>query len=173
MELRHSSWSDHVGDTLELLNEFGAAWTQIDEPKFRSSIRQNQLPNVRTFYYLRLHGRNAAEWWTHSASEDRYNYLYSEEELQPIAETATAARALVKKAYLYMNNHFAAKSVANAVVVKHLTGEPVKGEYPQAMIDRYEFLAPLVKATASWTAPPAREIADVHAPLHDERPRRR
>ncbi len=173
VELRHSSWSDHVGDTLELLNEFGAAWTQIDEPKFRSSIRQNQLPNVRTFYYLRLHGRNAAEWWTHSASEDRYNYLYSEEELQPIAETATAARALVKKAYLYMNNHFAAKSVANAVVVKHLTGEPVKGEWPQAMIDRYEFLAPLVKATASWTAPPARETADVHAPLLDERPRRR
>ena len=84
MELRHSSWSDHVGETLELLNAFGAAWTQIDEPKFRFSIRQNWLPNVTTFYYMRLHGRNAAEWWTHGASEDRYNYLYSDEELRAV-----------------------------------------------------------------------------------------
>ena len=150
VELRHSSWSDRVADTVELLNGFGAAWTQIDEPKFRSSIRQNQLPNVRTFYYMRLHGRNAAQWWKHDETEDRYNYLYSAEELQPIAETATAARAIVKKAYLYMNNHFAAKSVANAVMIKHLVGEPVEGEYPQALVDRYDVLAPMVKTTETW-----------------------
>jgi uncharacterized protein YecE (DUF72 family) len=172
VELRHSSWSDRVGDTLELLNGLGAAWTQIDEPKFRSSIRQNQLPNVRTFYYMRLHGRNAAQWWTHGATEDRYNYLYSTEELQPIAETATAARAIVKKAYLYMNNHFAAKSIANAVAVKHLTGEPVEGEYPQQLVDRYDFLAPLVKATSSWADVQRENPAGVAAPL-STRPRRR
>jgi len=162
VELRHASWSDRVGETVDLLNAHGAAWTQIDEPKFRSSIRQNQLPNVRTFYYMRLHGRNAAQWWTHGATEDRYDYLYSTEELQPIAETATAARAIVKKAYLYMNNHFAAKSVANAVAVKHLTGEPIDGEYPQDMVDRYAFLAPLVKTTASWS--------DVRQERHEEVP---
>ena len=59
-------------------------WAQIDEPKFRFSIRQNLLPNVRTFYYLRLHGRNAAQWWSHDKSEDRYNYLYSAEELAAV-----------------------------------------------------------------------------------------
>jgi uncharacterized protein YecE (DUF72 family) len=161
VELRHSSWSDQVSDTVELLNRFGAAWTQIDEPKFRSSIRQNQLPNVRTFYYMRLHGRNAAQWWKHGATEDRYNYLYSTEELQPLAETATAARALVKKAYLYMNNHFAAKSVANAVIVKHLTGEPIEGEYPQALVDRYGMLAPIVQTTDSWTSAGGEKAAAV------------
>ena len=77
VELRHRSWSDAVGDTLALLNAFGAAWVQIDEPKFRFSIRQNYLPNVDGFYYMRLHGRNATQWWTHEKSEDRYNYLYS------------------------------------------------------------------------------------------------
>jgi uncharacterized protein YecE (DUF72 family) len=171
VELRHSSWSDHVADTVELLNGFGAAWTQIDEPKFRSSIRQNQLPNVRTFYYMRLHGRNAAQWWKHDATEDRYNYIYSIDELEPIAETATAARAIVKKAYLYMNNHFAAKSVANAVVVKHLAGEPVAGEYPQALVDRYDVLAPIVKTTASWVSVPREHPTAVPASLLDE-PRR-
>ncbi len=153
-----------MADTVELLNGFGAAWTQIDEPKFRSSIRQNQLPNVRTFYYMRLHGRNAAQWWKHGATEDRYNYLYSPEELQPLAETATAARAIVKKAYLYMNNHFAAKSVANAVIVKHLTGDTIDGEYPQALVDRYDVLAPLVQTTMSWASGRRDEPAGVSAP---------
>jgi len=50
LELRHRSWSDAFGETLELLNTFGAAWVQIDEPKFRFSIRQNYLPNVSGFY---------------------------------------------------------------------------------------------------------------------------
>jgi len=172
VELRHASWSDRAGETIELLNEFGAAWTQIDEPKFRTSIRQNQLPNVRTFYYMRLHGRNAAQWWKHDASEDRYNYLYSTEELEPIAETATAARAIVKKAYLYMNNHFAAKSVANAVQVKHLTGETLEGEYPQTLVEQYEELAPLVQTTGSWAGALREEDADVAAPLREKTPRR-
>ena len=46
VELRHRSWSDRLGDTLALLNDFEAAWIQIDEPKFRFSIRQN-LPAER------------------------------------------------------------------------------------------------------------------------------
>ncbi len=70
------------------LNGFGAAWVQIDEPKFRFSIRQNYLPNVPGFYYMRLHGRNAAKWWTHEKAEDRYNYLYSADELAEFTETA-------------------------------------------------------------------------------------
>ena len=87
VELRHKSWSDAIGETLSLLNAFGAAWVQIDEPKFRFSIRQNYLPNVTSFYYMRLHGRNAAQWWRHDKSEDRYNYLYSAGELQEFSET--------------------------------------------------------------------------------------
>src|SRR3954471_23384962 len=145
VELRHASWSDRAGETIELLNEFGAAWTQIDEPKFRTSIRQNQLPNVRTFYYMRLHGRNAAQWWKHDASEDRYNYLYSADELKPLAEAAREAAREVKKAYLYANNHFSAKSVANAAILKHDLGQSLPGEYPQEFVDRYPDLKGIVK----------------------------
>ena len=94
VELRHRTWSDDPGETLQVLNAFGAAWAQIDEPKFRLSIRQSLLPNVKTFYYLRLHGRNAAQWWSHKNSEDRYNYLYTSEELEPFAEAAKEALRL-------------------------------------------------------------------------------
>jgi uncharacterized protein YecE (DUF72 family) len=144
VELRHRSWSDRVGETLELLNAFQAAWVQIDEPKFRFSIRQNYLPNVQGFYYMRLHGRNAANWWRHGKSEDRYDYLYSNEELREFTETARAARQLVKKAYLYTNNHFSAKSVANAVMIKKQLEEPVQGDYPAEFLERFPEVADIL-----------------------------
>ncbi|HUR34513.1 MAG TPA: DUF72 domain-containing protein [Vicinamibacterales bacterium] len=144
IELRHSSWSDAFGETLALLNDANAAWVQIDEPKFRLSIRQNRMPNVKGFYYMRLHGRNAKAWWNHEKSEDRYNYLYSGDELKEFSETADAARRLVKKAYLYANNHFSAKSVANAAMIKHQLGEPLEGEYPPEFVAQYPELAGVV-----------------------------
>src|SRR6185436_8471503 len=136
--------SDPMAETLELLNSFGAAWTQIDEPKFRLSIRQNYLPNVRGFYYLRLHGRNAAQWWRHDKSEDRYNYLYSGDELKEFSDTIGAAREIVRKVYLYTNNHFSAQSIANATMIKQQLGEPIVGEYPEAFVERYPQLAGVV-----------------------------
>jgi uncharacterized protein YecE (DUF72 family) len=137
VELRHSSWSDAVGDTLSLLNPFGSAWVQIDEPKFRFSIKQNFMPNVSGIYYMRLHGRNAGQWWSHEKAEDRYNYLYTAPEIVEFAETVDAARRLVKKLYLYTNNHFSAKSVANAAMIKKQLGEPLGGEYSAGFLSRY------------------------------------
>jgi uncharacterized protein YecE (DUF72 family) len=93
---------------------------------------------------MRLHGRNFAQWWRHDKSEDRYNYLYSAAELKEFAETAGAAKELVKKTYLYTNNHFAAKSVVNAVMLKAQLGEPIEGEYPQELVDAYPEIKDLV-----------------------------
>jgi uncharacterized protein YecE (DUF72 family) len=151
VELRHKSWSDNADDIQQLLRSFAAAWTQIDEPKFRLSIRQTLRPNIKDFYYLRLHGRNAAQWWKHEKSEDRYNYLYSEAELKPIAEAVDKARALVKKQYVYLNNHFAAQSIADAAVLRHMLDEPVDTPMPPELVARYPMLEGKVP-----TSPPSR-----------------
>src|SRR5258708_28085323 len=132
VELRHRSFSDDPAETLQLLGAYGAALVQIDEPKFRFSIRQDRLANVKAFYYMRLHGRNAAQWWSHEKSEDRYNYLYSASELEPIVEAAEAASRHVRKTYLYSNNHFSAKSVANAATIKHKLAQTLHAAYPQS-----------------------------------------
>ncbi len=153
VELRHRAWSDRIGDTLALLNSFGAAWVQIDEPKFSSSIRQNQLPNVTSFYYMRLHGRNAAQWWRHDKAEDRYNYLYSADELREFTETAGAASRLVRKVYLYANNHYSAKAVANAAMIKAQLGEGLRGEYPDEFVARYPDVAGIVSPRATLFTP--------------------
>jgi uncharacterized protein YecE (DUF72 family) len=145
VELRHRSWSDGREDILSLLKNFGSAWAQIDEPKFKGSIRQIPFGDPGAFYYLRLHGRNAAKWWKHDKSEDRYNYLYSEEELAPFAEAATEVSRKVKKSYLYANNHFSAKSVANAAILKYQLGQDVPGEYPERFVEHFPDLKGIVK----------------------------
>jgi len=151
IELRHRTWSD-AAETAQLLNEHHAAWVQIDEPKFPSSIRQDLKGNGSDLYYLRLHGRNSKEWWDHAESEDRYNYFYSGEELAPIAEKvrdmlnpARMRRSeIVKKAYLFLNNHFSAQSIANAVTLKNMLDEPVKARMPAELVERFPDLAGIV-----------------------------
>jgi uncharacterized protein YecE (DUF72 family) len=144
VELRHRSWSDAHGATSGLLARFDAAWVRIDEPKFRLSIRQDLKPDIAPLSYYRLHGRNAAQWWSPETPEDRYNYLYSPEELRPFAAAVTASKSSGRKAYLYLNNHFAAKSVANAAILKHQLGQQVSGDYRQEMLDAYPALRELV-----------------------------
>ena len=167
VELRHKSWSDALGETLALLDSFGAAFTQIDEPKFKLSIRQNYLPNITSFYYMRLHGRNAAQWWKHDKSEDRYNYLYSARELEEFSDVAGAARRLVKKSYLYANNHHSSKSVVNALMLKAQLGEPIEGEYPPEIIEKYPELEALIDPgrRTSWSNILREASARTAAPL--------
>lgn len=151
VELRHKSWSDAGAMTRRLLDERRAAWVLIDEPKFASSVRQDlkhlpEPPRTETspLAYVRLHGRNAARWWDHEQAEDRYDYLYSPTELAPFAEAAQAAASNGRRVLMYLNNHFSAKAVANAAVLKHQLGELVPGSYPREMVDRYPELGGIV-----------------------------
>lgn len=149
VELRHKSWGEAATDVDAILARHGAGLVLFDEPRFASSIRLD-IPLITSAaterpLYMRLHGRNGANWWQHDASEDRYNYLYSREELKPFAETAAEAAKTGRKVFVYMNNHFSAKAAVNAAIVKADLGQPLPGEYPQAMIDRYPELAGLVR----------------------------
>ncbi|MDH4063172.1 MAG: DUF72 domain-containing protein [Acidobacteriota bacterium] len=140
VEFRHRSWSDDRPATQALLAAHDAAWVLIDEPKFASSVRQDLTPNSPTLMYVRLHGRNAADWWTHEEAEDRYNYLYPESELAPIVDRLRAARAQVRKLYLYLNNHFAAQAVANATMVRSMLDDPVTARMPAELVAAYPML---------------------------------
>ena len=55
----------------------------------------------------------------------------------------------MKKSYLYTNNHFAAKSVVNAVMLKAQLGEPIEGEYPEALVRTYPELQDALAQAAS------------------------
>jgi uncharacterized protein YecE (DUF72 family) len=156
VELRHRSWSDETADTLARLRAHDASWVLIDEPKFGSSVRQKALTDHSAspgdpsgLTYIRLHGRNAAQWWDHDESEDRYDYHYSPAELAPFASIARSASSKSRRVLLYMNNHFSAKSVANATILKHQLGQPITGEVPRELVARFPDLAGIVTTSES------------------------
>jgi len=59
----------------------------------------------------------------------------------------------VKKSYLYTNNHFSAKSVVNAVMLKAQLGQPIEGEYPPELVERYPEIAGLVTTSRRVPVP--------------------
>jgi uncharacterized protein YecE (DUF72 family) len=139
VELRHRSW-----DEPDLLAEFNAVPAFIDEPKFRDSIRQRfQLRGG--LFYLRLHGRQADKWWRHEHRNERYDYLYSREELRPYAIRLkeVAKEKAIEKAYIFFNNHPNAKAVANAVMLRRQLDVPVEEELPETLLKAFPDLKQL------------------------------
>lgn len=157
VELRHASWQQAAEVTSARLAASGAAWVRADDPFTRFQM-DGRTPEPRAgeaaprppaasehgLMYIRLHGRNREMWWEHEAAEDRYNYLYSADELQPLAAAASDAAARGRRVLVYLNNHFSTKAVANAAVLKHQLGQLLPGAYPPEMIARYPDLAGLV-----------------------------
>jgi uncharacterized protein YecE (DUF72 family) len=73
--------------------------------------------------YVRFHGRNAEKWWKHEHAWERYDYTYSEEELEewvPQILELDAPDALV---LLYANNHFRGQSIDAIRKLRKLLGE--------------------------------------------------
>ena len=58
VELRHRSWSENRDDAACLLREYRASEALLDEPKFKTSIRQ-EPETIGDVIYFRAHGRNA------------------------------------------------------------------------------------------------------------------
>ena len=118
VELRHRTWFADGAGTEDLLTSLGAAWVAGDSPVSRNESQGD----AGSLLYVRLHGRNTANWWQHEHAEDRYNYSYSAEELTPFADRARRATAAGKRVAIYFNNHFSAKAVANADVLRAQVG---------------------------------------------------
>ena len=123
VELRHRSWSDD-GNIAHLLRENNAAWVQIDEPKFQSSVAE-EIPLTSDMAYLRFHGRNAEMWWK-GDSESRYKYLYSPEEINELANRVKLASGQTRLTFAFFNNHWQGYAPRNAVAMMKTLELPFK-----------------------------------------------
>lgn len=123
VELRHRSWSDDK-ETATLLRENYASWVQIDEPKFKTSVAED-LPITSDMIYFRFHGRNAEMWWKGN-TETRYKYLYSQEEVNELADKVKSLTEKAKLAFVLFNNHWQAYAPRNAVDMQKALQLPFK-----------------------------------------------
>lgn len=110
----------------------------IDEPKFKTSIRQ-QPHAIGDIFYFRAHGRNAKAWWNPKETWERYDYLYSRAEIKQHAEKIKTAVSTpgVKKAFAFYNNHARANAAANAIMLSQELGVRLQGMPPEAMVAKF------------------------------------
>ncbi|MBZ0160099.1 MAG: DUF72 domain-containing protein [bacterium] len=135
VELRHASWGEKASETKALLDSCGAGLAYIDMPELPGTIRQELEP--QRLLYLRFHGRNREKWRQHEAAEERYDYLYSEEELKPFAEKVRGITAAGEsKILIFFNNHVRGQAPANALMMARQIGLPptatVRAEFVRA-----------------------------------------
>jgi uncharacterized protein YecE (DUF72 family) len=134
VELRHASWNKP--DIYESFEGLGVGFCNIDQPLFSRSIEPSARATSRVGY-VRLHGRNYENWFSESAKPaDRYDYLYSPEELQPWIENIKRVAGNAQETYVVTNNHFRGKGIVNALEIKaEIQGEKVPG--PASLVGEY------------------------------------
>jgi uncharacterized protein YecE (DUF72 family) len=113
LEVRHASWIEE--DMLDLLTELGVGICNIDQPLFQRSVKP-AAHVTSTVGYVRLHGRNYANWFSKKADvRERYDHLYSRKELEPWAERAMQIDTDTEDTYVITNNHNFGKAAVNAI----------------------------------------------------------
>lgn len=122
VEVRHDSWNDP--DFFAELIDRGVGFVNIDQPQYRDSIAPT-AHSTAPVGYVRVHGRNYRDWWRHEKPHERYDYLYSAEELEPWAARAAEVESDpgTRDTYVVTNNHYQGKAVANALMLKRMVGE--------------------------------------------------
>ena len=129
LEVRHTSWNnEHI---YEWLVERGVGICNIDQPVFSRSIRPAAV-TTSPVGYIRMHGRNYQNWFRDKAPRDeRYNYLYSLDELDPWLTRIKQVAKQTSETYVITNNHFRGQAVVNALEIKAaLTEEAVPAPEP-------------------------------------------
>jgi uncharacterized protein YecE (DUF72 family) len=137
LEVRHASWSEP--GVLSLLEDLNLGLCNIDQPLFKRSIRPGAIATAMVGY-IRLHGRNYQTWFTENKHVgERYDYLYSPEELDPWIDRIKAVEQAAQETYVVTNNHYLGKGVVNAFeIASVLKGQTVSP--PPELLEHYPVL---------------------------------
>ncbi len=131
LEVRHASFQND--EFFRFLDEQGVGFVNVDQPLFHDSVKPAEV-TTGPLGYVRFHGRNYEKWFAHEESWERYNYLYSKDELAPwIGRIERMAKN--KDTYVITNNHFRGQAVVNAANLKEALGQ--SGKLPPQLREVY------------------------------------
>src|SRR6266576_3626957 len=138
VEVRHATWNDKA--FYAMLHERGVGFCNIDQPVIGRSMKPSERSTARVAY-VRLHGRRYDSWFSDDPAmppSERYNYLYTEQELEPWAARIRHLADEGDSTFVVTNNHFQGKGIVNALqLIRLLTGakvkvpEPLRRHYPE------------------------------------------
>src|SRR5436190_191860 len=142
VELRHESWN--TPRVLQTLEDLRVGLCDIDQPQFANSIKPS-AEVTSSIGYIRLHGRNYQNWFRTEANVlERYDYLYSREELDPWIDRIKEVSDKAKQTFVITNNHARGQSLVNAFeILAQIEEERVPG--PAKLIETYPRLVESVE----------------------------
>jgi uncharacterized protein YecE (DUF72 family) len=119
IEMRNRSWYGRAAraELLAFEREHGLTHVAVDAPQGRPtsprSIWEVTSPDLAI---VRLHGRNAAAWDAKGlkTAAERFNYFYSDAELQELAEPVQALAAKARDIHVLFNNCYRDNAQRNA-----------------------------------------------------------
>ncbi len=115
-EFRHISW---ISEPLfGFLRELGISYCAVDEPNLPGLVPP-RVEATSALGYVRLHGRNAETWWGGDAAQ-RYNYLYSEQELKEWVPKVKQLATSTQETYVFFNNCHAGAAAKNAKTMQDM-----------------------------------------------------
>jgi uncharacterized protein YecE (DUF72 family) len=119
IEFRNRTWFEGPnGDaTLRFIRQLGCVHTIVDGPQgFANSVPPVWETTHPRYALVRLHGRNAATWNVKgaTASSDRFNYDYSDDELAGLAGELARIVHRVGDAHVVFNNNMEDQGQRNA-----------------------------------------------------------
>jgi len=133
VEVRHATWDDP--DILAQFAAQGVGFCNIDQPRLGRAVRATEHA-TSPVAYVRLHGRNYKEWFQSDKRDDRYNYLYTPQQLEPWKEKIQRLAEKAQKTFAVTNNHYRGKAAANAIELKKMiSGRKVRA--PKTLIEHY------------------------------------
>lgn len=119
LEVRHSTFQDP--ELYAFLDEHDVGWVNVDQPLFNDSVKPADTV-TGPVAYARFHGRNYEKWFAHAETWERYDYLYSAQELDPWVERIRRM-GREKDTYVITNNHFRGQAILNAGDLKEALGQ--------------------------------------------------
>jgi len=118
VEFRHGSWlrQERREDVFRFLRDEGLTYVVCDEPQYGTEATAPFVPAVTSeIAYFRFHGRNAQTWLKAGAgTSDRYDYLYSDEELAGFVPALLECASAAKEVFAMFNNCHAGKAMVNS-----------------------------------------------------------
>ena len=141
LEIRHSSWNQP--EVLGWLQGLQVGLCNIDQPLLGRAVRPSAHA-TSAVGYIRLHGRNYKQWFAETNVRDRYDYLYSTEELAKWKDRALEVAGKAETTYVVANNHNLGKAAVNALeLIAMLEGRKVQA--PPTLVSHYPELEKLAR----------------------------
>ena len=124
VEFRHSSWSEpgRFDAVTELLEEAGITYCVVDEPQLGSASMAPHLAVTNPeLAVVRMHGHNYKTWYMKGeTSADRFDYLYSEEELLEWVPGVRRMADRAREVHVLFNNNRSNYAVVNGLQMGRL-----------------------------------------------------